>query len=221
MRVLNRVARKCGLQPVADNAARAKVESLAADVLARDLLPADVEAVNNSMQKYQATFEAAVPNPEGPPQPVASPTTYKFQAVQLTYNSSAAAFVSQDWVELEALFERFKVFLASLRASLSVIGVSATMERASPERVHLHAYLHLSKPFHRRGADALDMFKFEGSFASRGAQQGIWEGLHWCCEVLATSTWFVTRKAPCFLAVTWEKCRTKILKGLRGVIGWL
>ena len=147
MRVLNRVARKCGLQPVADNAARAKMESLAADVLARDLLPADVEAVNNSMQKYQATFEAAVPNPEGPPQPVASPTTYKFQAVQLTYNSSAAAFVSQDLVELEALFERFKVFLASLRASLSVIGVSATMERASPERVHLHAYLHLSKPF--------------------------------------------------------------------------
>lgn len=163
VRVLNRVARKCGLQPVADNAARAKVESLAADVLARDLLPADVEAVNNSMQKYQATFEAAVPNPEGPPQPLASPTTYKFQAVQLTYNSSAAAFVSQDFVELEALFERFKVFLASLRASLSVIGVSATMERASPERVHLHAYLHLSKPFHRRGADALDMFKFEGS----------------------------------------------------------
>ena len=49
---VNRVARKCGLQPVADNAARAKVESLAADVLARDLLPADVEAVNNSMQKY-------------------------------------------------------------------------------------------------------------------------------------------------------------------------
>ena len=44
-----------------------------------------------------------------------------------------------------------------------MIGVSATMERASPERVHLHAYLHLSKPFHRRGADALDMFKFEGS----------------------------------------------------------
>ena len=163
VRVLNRVARKCGLQPVADNAARAKVESLAADVLARDLLPADVEAVNNSMQKYQATFEAAVPNPEGPLQPVASPTTYKFQAVQLTYNSSAAAFVSQDLVELEALFERFKVFLASLRASLSVIGVSATMERASPERVHLHAYLHLSKPFHRRGADTLDMFKFEGS----------------------------------------------------------
>ena len=79
VRVLNRVARKCGLQPVADNAARAKVESLAADVLARDLLPADVEAVNNSMQKYQATFEAAVPNPEGPPQPwqVQQPTNFK------------------------------------------------------------------------------------------------------------------------------------------------
>ena len=34
-----------------------------------------------------------------------------------------------------------------------------------------------------------------------------------------TSTWFVTRKAPCYLAVTWERCRTKILKGLCGVIG--
>ena len=35
-----------------------------------------------------------------------------------------------------------------------------------------------------------------------------------------TCTWFVTRKAPCYLAVTWERCRTKILKGLCGVIGW-
>ena len=35
-----------------------------------------------------------------------------------------------------------------------------------------------------------------------------------------TCTWFVTRKAPCYLAVTWERRRTKILKGLCGVIGW-
>ena len=37
---------------------------------------------------------------------------------------------------------------------------------------------------------------------------------------LSTCTWFVTRKAPCYLAVTWERRRTKILKGLCGVIGW-
>lgn len=161
VRVLNRVARKCGLQAIADNAARAKVESFAANVLACDLPPADVEAVNNSMQKYRASFDAAVPDP-AVPSPAVSPT-YKFQAVQLTYNSSTAPFLSQDLVELEALFGRFKIFLASLRASLSAVGVSATMERASPERVHLHAYLHLSKPFHRRGADALSIFKFEDS----------------------------------------------------------
>ena len=38
--------------------------------------------------------------------------------------------------------------------------------------------------------------------------------------VCHTCTWFVTRKAPCYLAVTWERYRTKILKGLCGVIGW-
>ena len=35
-----------------------------------------------------------------------------------------------------------------------------------------------------------------------------------------TCTWFLTRKAPCYLAVTSERRRTKILKGLCGVIGW-
>ena len=35
-----------------------------------------------------------------------------------------------------------------------------------------------------------------------------------------TCTWFVTRKAPCYLAVTWERRWTKIVKGLCGVIGW-
>ena len=36
-----------------------------------------------------------------------------------------------------------------------------------------------------------------------------------------TCTWFVTiSRAPCYLAVTWERCRTKPLKGLCGVIGW-
>eukprot|EP00438_Fugacium_kawagutii_P032000 Skav227529 [mRNA] locus=scaffold2269:219192:219918:- [translate_table: standard] len=36
------------------------------------------------------------------------------------------------------------------------------MESASPENVHFHFHFHLPKPFHRRGANALDQFQFEG-----------------------------------------------------------
>ncbi|CAE7333538.1 unnamed protein product [Symbiodinium necroappetens] len=63
---------------------------------------------------------------------------------------------------LENLFGRFVAYLGRLADQISAEGVSATMERASPERVHLHAYLHLSTAFHRRGQDALNIFAFEG-----------------------------------------------------------
>ena len=174
VRKLNRVARACEVHTLADNAARHKVEKLAADLLARDLPEADADLVRRSLQAYQASFarpEASLPvaqpaaQPRQPRQEDAAPSgpTYKFQAVQLTYNSSAPAFLSQDLEELQALWERFKAFLASLGPSLSAIGVSGTMERASLQRVHLHAYMHLAKPFHRRGANALDVFVFEGA----------------------------------------------------------
>ena len=76
-------------------------------------------------------------------------------------------------------------FLGGLSKALGAEGVSATMtmERASPLAgknsedkhscmsgcfvawfvgSHLHAYLHVKKPFQRRGADALLPFSFEG-----------------------------------------------------------
>ena len=71
-------------------------------------------------------------------------------------------FMALDHGVLENLFGRFVAYLGRLADQISAEGVSATMERASPERVHLHAYLHLSTSFHRRGQDALNIFAFEG-----------------------------------------------------------
>ena len=83
-------------------------------------------------------------------------------AVQLTYNASHGDFVSSEEAVLRHLFDRFVAFLAWLSRELKAEGTSATMERASPLQVHLHAYLHLSQTFHRRGRDALQVFEFEG-----------------------------------------------------------
>ena len=96
-----------------------------------------METVNRSLQRYLATFapagfQAAVgagedaARPEAPRVAAAGPV-YKFQAVQLTYNFSTPPFLSQDRAELQALFERFKEFLAFLRVSLCALGVSATI----------------------------------------------------------------------------------------------
>ena len=218
VRKLNRVARARDVQILPDNAAKHKVEKLAADLLALDLTEADVEVVRTSLQAYLASFErpeAELPVAQPPVQPrpadAAPPgPTYKFQAVQLTYNSSEAAFLSQDVQILKALFERFKQFLIALGTSLSAVGVSATMERASPERVHLHAYMHLAKPFHRRGAHALDIFAFDGARphvepnkASGKAYMGAVKFGHFyvVCD----------KKGTLYLGGTWEQFRTKIL----------
>ncbi|OLP89005.1 hypothetical protein AK812_SmicGene29587 [Symbiodinium microadriaticum] len=87
---------------------------------------------------------------------------WKFMAVQLTYNSSHGDFASLEETVLRQLFSRFLAFLAWLARELKAEGTSATMEKASPLQVHLHAYLHLAQPFHRRGRDALHVFEFEG-----------------------------------------------------------
>ena len=80
---------------------------------------------------------------------------WKFMAVQLTYNSSHGDFASLEETVLRQLFSRFLAFLAGLARELKAEGTSATMEKASPLQVHLHAYLHLAQPFHRHGRDAL------------------------------------------------------------------
>ena len=54
---------------------------------------------------------------------------------------------------LRQLFSRFLAFLTWLARELKAEGTSATMEKASPLQVHLHAYLHLAQPFHRRGRE--------------------------------------------------------------------
>ena len=71
-------------------------------------------------------------------------------------------FVATDIGQLQDLFLRFTAFLNGLKLVLHAVGISATMERASVERVHLHAYLHLFKPFRKSGREALAAFVFEG-----------------------------------------------------------
>ncbi len=163
VKALNRVAQAKGLAALPENASRAKVNKLAEDLEALELSHAERRQVQASQAAYAASFSpphAAAGNASSVA-PVAS-QTWKFSAVQLTYNSSQGDFLSQDHEVLQGLFRRYIAFLGELAVKLSAEGFSATMERASPTQVHLHAYLHLGQTFHRRGADALSIFVFEG-----------------------------------------------------------
>ncbi|CAJ1414860.1 unnamed protein product [Effrenium voratum] len=159
VRALRRVAKLRNVAPVADNAARAKVEALAENLLKLRLEPDEAEAVEAAVKDFQATFRP--PGREGGGEG-ASGKVWKFSAVQLTYNASHGDWVASNTDQLRDLFSRFTTFLGAVKQELSAIGVSATMERASARQVHTHAYLHLSKPYHRRGAEALAVFRFEG-----------------------------------------------------------
>ena len=59
----------------------------------------------------------------------------KFSAVQLTYNYSHGDFMALDH---GVIFGRLVAYLGRLAEQVSAEGVSATVERASPDRVHLH-----------------------------------------------------------------------------------
>ncbi|CAE7877875.1 unnamed protein product, partial [Symbiodinium necroappetens] len=139
------------------------VGKLAEDLCLLALTQQQRRQFNHAIAAFRATFSAA--NVEardtGTPAP-AQGKVWKFSAVQLTYNSSHSDFMALDHGVLENLFGRFVAYLGRLADQISAEGVSATMERASPERVHLRAYLHLSTAFHRRGQDALNIFAFEG-----------------------------------------------------------
>lgn len=127
----------------------------------------------SSLERAAVAYQATFPNlqqvsdnaEQAQDQPsAANVRTWKFQAVQLTYNARTAEWPSTDKTLLKILFDRITVFVQSVAAELSARGASTTMERGSlsPDHVHCHAYLHLAKPFHRRGASALDIFSFEG-----------------------------------------------------------
>ncbi|CAJ1352267.1 unnamed protein product [Effrenium voratum] len=157
VKILRRLAQAHGLALVAENASRPKVKKLAEDLLALPLTAAERDQILQTTAVFEATFAVGPDTPEAPAGKV-----WKFLAVQLTYNKSTGDFASLSVDVLEGLFQRFVAFLSALATQLAAGGVSATMERASPQQVHLHAYLHLTRPFHRRGQDALSAFVFEG-----------------------------------------------------------
>ncbi|CAE7355578.1 unnamed protein product, partial [Symbiodinium sp. CCMP2456] len=159
VRVLSSLARQHGLETLNDAAARAKVEKLSGDLLNLQLSDEERQQVVEATTAFQATY------PDVQPQVVQNPVdnkVWKFSAVQLTYNCSQGEWTSHEEDVLRRLFNRFVGFLIGLSEALHALGTSATMERASPRQVHMHAYLHLGKSFHRRGREALDVFSFEG-----------------------------------------------------------
>eukprot|EP00434_Breviolum_minutum_P041390 symbB.v1.2.036816.t1/scaffold5285.1/size28895/3 len=169
VRILRRVASEHGVAAVPDNAARKRVEKLGEDLLAVQLEESDAQAVRQALKDYQATFrtaevsgEAEEPKRAERSEADENQREWKFSAVRLTYNGSHGGFVATDIGQLQDLFLRFTAFLNGLKLVLHAVGISATMERASVERVHLHAYLHLSKPFRKSGREALAAFVFEG-----------------------------------------------------------
>ena len=166
IRSLSRIAKAHGVAGLPDNAARARVELFAEDLLKLELSPGEQEEVRTSKQSYLATFRlpddnASEERGQARPSPHEG-RVWKFMAVQLTYNCSSGDWAVQDVGVLQNLFDRFVAFIRTLASALGALGVSATMERASETQVHTHAYFHLSKPFHKRGHGALDAFKFEG-----------------------------------------------------------
>ena len=153
------------------NAARQKISELVAALADARLNAQDREALEQAKAGYEATFPpaegnegVAVSENEERPQPAPSPKAWKFQAVQLTYNRSDGEWASHDMSVLKELFDRFTSFVLSVAEALNASGTSTTMERGSlsPDHVHCHAYFHMTKPFHRRGRSALEIFQFEG-----------------------------------------------------------
>ena len=153
------------------NASRQKILQLVAALNEAALPARDREQCEKAKAAYDATFAVGVQGPDAPEQPNSEDNeadgaarTWKFQAVQLTYSAATQEWSSHEAGVLKRLFDRFTAFILSLASSLMARGASTTMERGvlSPQHVHCHAYLHLSKPFHRRGRSALEVFRFEG-----------------------------------------------------------
>ena len=155
----------------AANSSRQRVVQVLADLDKLDLVSEDLEGLAQARAGYWATFPGH-DKPENQPPPRQEEgqggaanvggKTWKFQAVQLTYNATTAEWASTDEVALQALFCRFNALLRQVADSLEAVGLSTTMERgASSDHVHCHAYMHLSKAFHRRGRGALEVFRFE------------------------------------------------------------
>ena len=143
------------------NASKQRVGELVGALATVEMTACDKETLRVAQSGYDATFVAARVSENKPDRD--SGPTWKFQAVQLTFQSdSLPEWCSYDMVVLKSLFDRFTNRIVGVATALKAVGVSTTMERGSScNHVHCHAYMHLEKPFHRRGRNALDPFKFE------------------------------------------------------------
>lgn len=162
VRALNQIAVANNVRVVPENASRVRVKQLVESLLALNLAAHVAEEVKQSSSAYEETFPHHATDHSPPSTAPEQGKVWKFSAVQLTYNCSHGDFAAVDMDVLRALFDRFVHFLSDLAQQLGGQGLSATMERASEVRVHLHAYMHLERPFHRRGVEALRCFEFEG-----------------------------------------------------------
>ena len=184
MKILNRLAAARGLARIAENAGKPKVEQLIASirhhVAAGNAWPGDDEAeFDRAVAAYVATWPAReqqsrtapTASAADPAAPVAQedttvskPMEWKFTAVQATYNCTTGDWASTDECVQKNLFERMVAFSLQLGTFLGALGISVTLEWSTRamEHLHMHVYMHLAKAFHRKGADALDAFVFEG-----------------------------------------------------------
>lgn len=170
VKLLRAIAWRAGVARTTDNASRAKVTAMyEATLAAPELAEQDRADAEAAWEAYGRTWS----QPEEPDDPqvgpvdvgaASAPRGWFFHAAQLTYNSKDGEWASADKCVLQALFDRFVSSLQTMLRGFEAKGVSATMEKSLKNggHVHVHAYFHLDKPFHRRGADALACFAFEG-----------------------------------------------------------
>ena len=170
VRILRRVASEHGVAAVPDNAARKRVEKLGEDLLAVQLEGVGCSGCTPGFEGLPGYVQdcRSLWGGRGTKKSREVRSRRKSAGVESSQLCSSLTMVlmAASWQQTSGssrtCFLRFTAFLNGLKLVLHAVGISATMERASVERVHLHAYLHLSKPFRKSGREALAAFVFEG-----------------------------------------------------------
>ena len=174
VRVLRDMALKYEVHRVPDNAGRERVGGMVHEILAAGLSEEDRVAVDAAWRSYELTWGSSGTEVNGADEPVSEEPIisegageekeWKFSAAQLTYNGTAGDWRAGCRQTLENLFDRFVLFIRGVMQEMHAKGLSATMECSmqAGDHVHIHAYFHLEKPFHKRGRDALAVFRFDG-----------------------------------------------------------
>ena len=162
---LRTLAAKHGVARVSDQASRQKVGNMAKAIIDLATVSNEERAeAESALAAFEATFAQAKPAAAEPSGALTdNQKEWKFQAVQLTYNSKVGAWASRVSHDLKVLFDRLVAFACELAVTLVALGVSVTLERSlsSDEHVHAHIYLHLEDPFRKEGRNALNVFRFD------------------------------------------------------------